>query len=307
MLLLAECERILSGGEGNVMAASMLGNPGESGCISVSGTASVRLTEISAGFFCIFGNLDVVRTGGLTLGNMESCCALPLCDCGEVAQEVPALCGRSTTDGKLESCESAGGGVDGQEFKGSEVGFGFGDEDDDCVVGSTLIVGVVASWSSPLSSDATGDNSVTTEGLVLWAGLVILRSWAEAWEPDSEFCSSSHSSTSLRKDLTPGSAVDTLMDSWYGFLSSLDVDRDTTAAKSPVLEDLSDLKAWVLALDMLAALCTPPDELGCGDSSSLAPKPGAICDCCRAESRDWSEGRLSPVPLAAGTEIATYG
>lgn len=50
---------MLSGGEGNVMLANILGNPGESGSVDVSGTPRVRLTKMLAGFLsCCVGDLE---------------------------------------------------------------------------------------------------------------------------------------------------------------------------------------------------------------------------------------------------------
>ena len=56
-LLLAEWERMLSGGDGNSMLASILGNPGDSGRTEVSGICSRDLTLILAGFFCVLDDL----------------------------------------------------------------------------------------------------------------------------------------------------------------------------------------------------------------------------------------------------------
>lgn len=189
-------------------------------------------------------------------------------------------------------------------------GVSFGEVEEGTLAGSSFIFGAMALCSSSLFSEATGERSVTTEAFVLWDVWdepAILGSLAGFCDSVSEFWSSSHSSTSFRKDLTPGSAVDTLMDSLNGFLSSLEEDRDTTAARSPALDDRSDLKAWVLELDRLVGLCIPPDELRWGEAFPVVtPRTGAICDCCKAESRAWSDGRPSPVSPDGGTDIAMY-
>ena len=115
MLLLAECDLTLSGGEGKVIAASILGNPGESGCICACGTSSVRLTEILAGFLACLGDLTGLCFAGLVFGNVDKATLDALSGDRGDAIDAPALCGRGARSGKLSPCDSTAGGVIGNE------------------------------------------------------------------------------------------------------------------------------------------------------------------------------------------------
>lgn len=143
-LLLAECDLMLSGGDGKVIAASILGKPGESGCIWVCGTSSVLFTEIFAGFFCCLGDLTGLRRPELVFGNAESATLDALSgDRGE-PMEAPALCGRGTIPGKLECCESVGGGVFGRDMVWSGASSGELILGDEPKASFTIMVGVGA-------------------------------------------------------------------------------------------------------------------------------------------------------------------
>ena len=72
ILFFAECDGEESGGEGNVMAASMLGNPGDSGRGADFGTSRLELTLRCAGFFCCFDGHGEVGDVCDALGKADS-------------------------------------------------------------------------------------------------------------------------------------------------------------------------------------------------------------------------------------------
>jgi hypothetical protein len=86
MLLDAECDRILSGGDGNDMAANMFGNPGDSGNkFGPWGTSSIDLTMMLPGFLGCLGDFGEVFFDDLVLGKAES--LPPSGDFGDVVDD----------------------------------------------------------------------------------------------------------------------------------------------------------------------------------------------------------------------------
>lgn len=266
---------MLSGGDGNDIAASMFGNPGDSGNkFGPCGTSNMDLTMMLPGFLGCLDDFGDVFFDDLVLGKAES---LPLSgDFGDVVDDASVPLGPPwrtlPASGKLIFFALIGG-VAGSSRGGaclSSVGEGEGRTS---ILGAGGLLGPRALRTTTPESPAWWLEPFTEAGLLF--GDTASPCWI-----------SSHSSTSLINDFTPRSAVVTLIDNrkelgscWFGCL-------DTTAATSPALVVFRSRNLCVLELVWLLGLWRSYDDLGARDSVSMALKRETRCDLWMADRRD---------------------